>query len=89
MFYVYADHIRLTEGTTDFIQAVQDLIGVHFVHNYKYLKSSSKFLELIQLYFLKIKPDCGSKSNAYKVGKTKEWFNVQSTLYRNRIIDHM
>lgn len=68
LYYVYADQIRLSEGTPRIICAFQDLMAVHFVHNFKYLKSISKFLELIQEYFFKIIPSKGSKSNAYRVG---------------------
>lgn len=68
MFYVYADHTRLSEGTVDVICAFQDLLCTQFVHNYKYIKPASKFLELVQQYFLKIIPSSGSKSNAYRVG---------------------
>lgn len=68
MYYVYADFTRITEGTTDIICALQDLMCTYYVHNYKYLKTTSKFLELVQQYFLKIIPATGSKSNAYKVG---------------------
>uniref|UniRef100_A0A0P6J0M2 Uncharacterized protein n=1 Tax=Aedes aegypti TaxID=7159 RepID=A0A0P6J0M2_AEDAE len=68
MFYVYADQARVTEGTADIICAVQDLMAIHYVHNFKYMKLASKFLELLQQYFLKITPSCGSKSNAYRVG---------------------
>lgn len=54
MFYVYADESRLSEGTADIITAIEDLFSVHFVHNFMYLKRTSKFLELLQEYFFKI-----------------------------------
>ncbi|XP_062533853.1 uncharacterized protein LOC134202880 isoform X2 [Armigeres subalbatus] len=68
MYYVYADHTRVTEGTKDIICAMQDIMCTYYVHNYKYLKPVSKLLELIQQYFLKITPSTASKSNAYRVG---------------------
>ncbi|XP_058830068.1 uncharacterized protein LOC131689178 [Topomyia yanbarensis] len=68
IYYVFADQARLSEGTADAICAMQDLLCVHFVHSFKYLKIASKFLELLQQYFLKIIPSSGSKSNAYRVG---------------------
>lgn len=66
--YVYADQIRLSEGTSDIICAFEDLMTIQFVHNFKYIKSASKFLELLQEYFLKVMPLSGSKSTAYRVG---------------------
>ncbi|XP_058814400.1 uncharacterized protein LOC131678342 [Topomyia yanbarensis] len=69
MFYVFADHTRITEGTTDVIGAIQDLMCVQYVHSFMYLKSAAKFLELVQEYFLKLFPTKGSKSNATRVGK--------------------
>ncbi|XP_065073087.1 uncharacterized protein LOC135697400 [Ochlerotatus camptorhynchus] len=69
MYYIYAEHTRVSEGTNNFICAVQDLMCVHYVHNFMYLKEASKFLELIQQYFLKIIPCKGSKSTATKVGQ--------------------
>lgn len=68
MYYVYADQTRLSEGTSDVISAIQDLLCAQFVHNFKYIKAASKFLEFVQQYFLKIIPSSGSKSNAYRVG---------------------
>lgn len=68
MYYVYVDHTRVTEGTKDIICAMQDIMCTYYVHNYKYLKATSKLLELIQQYFLKITPSNASKSNAYRVG---------------------
>lgn len=68
MYYVYADQTRLSEGTADFVGAIQDLMSVHYVHNFVYMKEASKFLELIQQYLLKIIPSKGSKSTANRVG---------------------
>ncbi|XP_062538733.1 uncharacterized protein LOC134207008 [Armigeres subalbatus] len=68
MYYVYAEQTRLSEGTEDFVGAVQDLLSVHYVYNFMYLKEASKLLELVQQYFLKIIPSKGSKSSASRVG---------------------
>lgn len=65
MYYVYADHTRLSEGSKDIVSAIQDLMCVHYVHSF----SAAKFLELVQQYFLKIFPTKGSKSNAVRIGK--------------------
>lgn len=80
IYYVYANQVRLSEGTADFIGAMEDLLCVHFVHNFKYLKTVSKFLEFVQQYFLKIIPSSGSKSNAYRVGNQQR---VVQTLIEN------
>lgn len=69
MFYVFADHTRLTEGTSDFLCAIEDLMSVQYVHSFMYLKSAAKFLELVQEYLLKIFPTKGSKSTATRIGK--------------------
>lgn len=69
MYYVFAERTRLSEGTTDIVTALQDVMTVHFVHNFMYMKCVSKFLELIQEYFLKIITLSGSKSNAVRVGQ--------------------
>ncbi|XP_062549836.1 uncharacterized protein LOC134214494 isoform X1 [Armigeres subalbatus] len=69
MYYVFADRTRLSEGTTDFVCAIQDLMSVHYVHSFMYLKSAAKFLELVQEYFLKIFTTKGSKSSAVRIGK--------------------
>ena len=68
MYYVYAEQTRLSEGTEDIVGGIQDLMSVHYVHNFVYLKEASKFLELVQQYFLKIIPSKGSKSTANRVG---------------------
>lgn len=68
MYYVYAEQTRLSEGTEDIIDAIQDLMSIHYVHNFVYLKEASKFLELVQQYLLKIMPSKGSKSTANRVG---------------------
>nr|XP_029731333.1 uncharacterized protein LOC109409479 [Aedes albopictus] len=81
MYYVYVDQVRLSEGTDDVICALQDLLCIHFVHNFKYIKPASKFLELMQQYLLKIIPSSGSKSNAYRVG------NQQRVV--QKVIDHL
>ncbi|XP_055601684.1 uncharacterized protein LOC129750705 [Uranotaenia lowii] len=51
MYYVFANQARLTEGTVDAKQAICDLVMVHYVHNFMYMKESSKFMEFIQQYF--------------------------------------
>ncbi|XP_065078409.1 uncharacterized protein LOC135701521 [Ochlerotatus camptorhynchus] len=64
MYYVFAEQVRLTEGTERIIIAITDLMCVHYVHNFMYMKCVSKFLEFVQEYFLKILPLTGSKSRA-------------------------
>lgn len=68
IYYVYAEQARLSEGTEDFVHAIQDLLSVHYVYNFMYLREASKFLELVQQYLLKILPCKGSKSTASRVG---------------------
>nr|XP_029722577.1 uncharacterized protein LOC109621981 [Aedes albopictus] len=62
--YVFAEQVRLTEGTENLVVAVTELMCVHYVHNFMYMKQISKFMEFIQEYFFKILPTKGSKSNA-------------------------
>ncbi|XP_058830435.1 uncharacterized protein LOC131689391 isoform X2 [Topomyia yanbarensis] len=69
VFYVYANEARLSEGTCDVITAMEDLFTIHFVHNFMYVKPISKFLELLQEYFLKIITFVASKSTASRVGQ--------------------
>ncbi|XP_055610406.1 uncharacterized protein LOC129757269 [Uranotaenia lowii] len=69
MYYVFANQARLTEGTNDAKQAICDLVMVHYVHNFMYMKEGSKFMEFIQQYFFKIIPQSGSKSQAVRVLK--------------------
>ncbi|XP_055525791.1 uncharacterized protein LOC129718766 [Wyeomyia smithii] len=69
MFYVFADHVRVSEGATNILSAIQDLMCVQFVHSFVYIPKASKFLELLQEYFLKLFPAKGSKSRATRVGK--------------------
>ncbi|KXJ76074.1 hypothetical protein RP20_CCG010355 [Aedes albopictus] len=69
MHYVFAENTRLSEGTTDIVCAIQDLMTVQYVHSFMYLKGTAKFLELVQQYFLKIFPTKGSKSNAVRIGQ--------------------
>ncbi|XP_058449306.1 uncharacterized protein LOC131429271 [Malaya genurostris] len=64
IFYVFAEQVRLSEGTESFITAISDLLSVHYVHNFMYMRQISKFLEFVQQYFFKIIPSTGSKSNA-------------------------
>ncbi|KXJ73766.1 hypothetical protein RP20_CCG015064 [Aedes albopictus] len=64
IFYVYANRTRLSEGAHDVIAAVEDLFAIQFVHNFMYTKSVSKFMELLQEYFLKIITFVASKSGA-------------------------
>lgn len=68
MYYAVAEKTRLTEGTFDVLEAVEQLMAVYYVYNFMYLTESSKFLELVQEYFLKIIPLRGSKSQATRVG---------------------
>ncbi|XP_062704489.1 uncharacterized protein LOC134286823 [Aedes albopictus] len=69
LYYVYADNARLTEGTHDFLNGMQDLMCIQYVYSLMYTKSATKLLELVQEYFLKIFPAKGSKSKAVRVGK--------------------
>ncbi|XP_021701998.1 uncharacterized protein LOC110676863 [Aedes aegypti] len=69
VIYVYANGIRVSEGASDVIAAMEDLFMIHFVHNFMYVKALSKFLELIQEYFLKIITFVASKSAASRVGQ--------------------
>ncbi|XP_055586651.1 uncharacterized protein LOC129739249 isoform X2 [Uranotaenia lowii] len=68
IYYVFAEELRLSEGTDDIVTAVSDLMAVHFVHNFVYRKQCSKFLELIQQYLLKIYTKKGGKSQAVRKG---------------------
>ncbi|XP_058821720.1 uncharacterized protein LOC131683615 isoform X2 [Topomyia yanbarensis] len=69
VYYVFAEQVRLSEGTENVIEAVSDLLCVHYVHNFMYMRQISKFLEFIQQYFFKILPITGSKSNATRKGQ--------------------
>lgn len=69
MYYVFAEQVRLSEGTESVVVAVTDLMCVHYVHNFMYMKQSSKFMEFVQEYFFKILPTTGSKSNATRKGQ--------------------
>lgn len=64
-----AEQVRLTEGTQNVVTAVADLVSVHYMYNFMYMKPISKILEFIQEYFCKILPVSGSKSRATKKGK--------------------
>jgi hypothetical protein len=70
-YYIYAERTRISEGTNDFTCAMQDLMCVHYVYNFMYLKKTEKFLELMQQYLLKIIPRKGSKSTATRVGQVQ------------------
>ncbi|XP_058467375.1 uncharacterized protein LOC131440266 isoform X2 [Malaya genurostris] len=69
MHYVFAEQVCLSEGTELLIVAIMDLMSIHYVHNFMYMKQTSKFMEFIQEYFLKILPISGSKSNATRKGQ--------------------
>ncbi|XP_058827226.1 uncharacterized protein LOC131687191 [Topomyia yanbarensis] len=69
MYYVFAEQIRLSEGTESVVQSITDLMCVHYVHNFMYMKQASKFMEFIQEYLFKILPTTGSKSNATRKGQ--------------------
>lgn len=81
IYYVFAENARLSEGASSFIVGLQDLFGVLFVHNFMYPKISSKTLDFIQQYLLKIIPKFGSKSRATRVGKQQRIVN--------RLIDNL
>ncbi|EAT33706.1 AAEL014020-PA [Aedes aegypti] len=69
VYYVFAEQVRLSEGTENVIAAISDLVCVHYVHNFMYMQQISKFLEFVQEYFFKILPTYGSKSNATRKGQ--------------------
>ncbi|XP_065080994.1 uncharacterized protein LOC135703642 isoform X2 [Ochlerotatus camptorhynchus] len=64
VYYVMVEQVRLTEGTQNVVTAIADLLSVHYVYNFMYMKQISKFLEFVQEYFCKILPVSGSKSRA-------------------------
>lgn len=64
MHYVYAEQVRLTDGSDNLIIAISDLMYVYYIHNFMYMVKTSKFLEFVQKYFLKILTVTGSKSTA-------------------------
>lgn len=78
VFYVFAEQVQLTEGTEDVIIAISELLAVHYIYNFMYMRSISKFLEFLQVYFFKIIPLTGSKSKATK--KSKQQRLVQSVI---------
>lgn len=69
MYYVFAEQVRLTEGVENVVAAISDLVCVHYVHNFMYMRQISKFLEFVQEYFFKILPVTGSKSSATRKGQ--------------------
>ncbi|XP_065085960.1 uncharacterized protein LOC135707979 [Ochlerotatus camptorhynchus] len=69
VFYVFAEQVPLSEGTENVVVAVTDLMCVHYVHNFMYMKQVSKFMEFTQEYFFKILPTTGSKSSATRKGQ--------------------
>lgn len=78
VFYAFAEQTQLTEGTKDIFTALGDLLAVHYVYNFMYMKSASKFLEFLQTYFFKICPLTGTKSKASR--KSKQQRLVQSII---------
>nr|XP_029727670.1 uncharacterized protein LOC115265865 [Aedes albopictus] len=69
VYYVFAEQVRLTEGVENVVAAISDLVCVHYVHNFMYMRQISKFLEFVQEYFFKILPVTGSKSSATRKGQ--------------------
>ncbi|XP_062533667.1 uncharacterized protein LOC134202657 [Armigeres subalbatus] len=78
VLYVFAEQAQLTEGTHEIVQALSELMAVHYVYNFMYMKGVSKVLEFIQAYFYKITPTTGSKSKATR--KSKQQRLVQSVI---------
>ncbi|XP_055589099.1 uncharacterized protein LOC129741400 [Uranotaenia lowii] len=69
MFYVFAEQTQLTEGCSDILVAMSELIMSHYTYNFMYSNQASKFLEFIQIYFFKINPLFGSKSTARRINR--------------------
>ncbi|XP_058828020.1 uncharacterized protein LOC131687939 [Topomyia yanbarensis] len=78
VFYVFAEQTQITEGTNCVVMAISDLVAVHYIYNFMYMKNISKFLEFVQTYFFKIIPTTGSKSKATR--KSKQQRLVQSVI---------
>lgn len=78
VFYVFAEQAQLSEGTHEIVKALAELMAVHYIYNFMYMKGVSKVLEFIQVYFLKITPSTGTKSKATR--KSKQQRLVQSVI---------
>lgn len=75
---MFAEQAQLSEGTHEIVKALAELMAVHYIYNFMYMKGVSKVLEFIQVYFLKITPSTGTKSKATR--KSKQQRLVQSVI---------
>lgn len=69
------EQFKINEGSVSLRDAIQQMFALYYNMNLAYPKAASNTLETIQIYFLKIRPDQGTKNKKQSKSKVLSFLN--------------